>query len=155
MKKIKILMPLLMLILLTMSCENADKNPVNQVAEKISYIDISAMDFVVEYEEKAVVDEIPQIQIIITSEGRGNLMLTTEPAMMEIEKSEFKAIDIPETAVFALNTYYAGDGYYYYGKVEDNRLKVYRKAIEEMSEKEFEFELFKTYAFTANREIEE
>jgi hypothetical protein len=157
MKKIKILMPFLMVILLIISCENADKNSVNQAVkavEAVSYIDISEMYFIVEPSEEKEVDGIPSMSLLLASEGRGNISLATTPAYTPIENSEFESVGIPETAEFAFNTYYAGGGYYYYGNVEENRLKVYRKVIEEMSEEEFSFELFKTFGYTADAEIE-
>lgn len=75
----------------------------------------------------------PRVPISITAPGLLDrpLYLATDYICGEASEDLWSGLDIPADAEFGLNTYYAGAGYYYYGIVEDNQLKVYRDFFEE------------------------
>ncbi len=148
----------LLLMVLIVSCNQSETAQDGQEEiieqEEVVYDDLSEMQyFVVEPGEVKEEDGIPTMPLILATEGRGNVLITDAPSYMPIENSEFESIGIPESAKFAFNTFYAGGGYYYYGNVEDNRLKIYRKITDAESTETFDFELFKTVGYTSKGEI--
>lgn len=56
------------------------------------------------------------------------VLITTEPSCNKI--SDNAAFDMPSETAFAGHGYYAGSGYYYYGLVQNDSLKIYRKWFE-------------------------
>jgi len=78
------------------------------------------------------IDSLPTVVVELKSSAWKNRMLiTSERAYSEIPKDYYNSYQIPDTAMFAFSTWYAGGGHYYFGVVDQNKLVVKRKWEEE------------------------
>lgn len=92
---------------------------------------------------------VPNVDIYISSKAFKNpVFLVTDYNLLPIETKERQlSFGIPDKFEFAFWSWYAGGGACYYGIVENKKLKVYRKYLEESeTEIELQFELFKSFS---------
>ncbi len=127
--------------------ENKQSEPINEASQIIEQ-----QNFTVVSGEETEKEGMPQVPVFIKSELiNENLLLTTENGFIVIEADSREAYGMPKEVAFSFNTYYAGAGYLYYGNVEDNQLKVYRKFYGEESESPEKYELFKTFELNSGK----
>lgn len=140
------------------SCENEavdnQKSSDKKQSQEVTYLNPLELQFYIEPDMKAEEDGIPKTVIILATKGRGNIILVEEYNHSTIETEKYATYKVPQDAIFAFSSYFAGTGNNYYGKIEGKYLKVYKQIIEKENEADYDFELFKTYAFTESETIE-
>lgn len=122
----------LLLILMISVSFIACKNDASQGEKSGKTVaDISNTDFNVECSEADMKGNVPEVKMYFTSPKLNEkVFITTTPACRDLS-GNYLDYNMPKEAIFKVSGYYAGGGFYYYGQVEGNKLKVYRTFIEE------------------------
>ncbi len=88
---------------------------------------------------------IPSVDIYISSAIFSTpIFLTKEFNLMNLNDGQKKQFEIPTNSSFSFWTWWAGGGACYYGIVEGQKLKVFKKYLEEQESDNLQFELLKT-----------
>ena len=129
---------LIVLALFFSACSGTPKNN-PQPAQSKDEIDtapmlasISNADFEIRCDRSARSGNEPPPEmnyLLVSNKLTTPMLIATEPSCQEI--TDTKAFNMPEQTAFANHGYYAGGGYYYYGQVQNDTLKIFRQWIEE------------------------
>lgn len=135
---------------LLIGCDSNEQNDY----ETVSQIQLDTASFeIINHKPAYDIDSLPTVVVELKSSAWKNRMLiTSERAYSKIPIDYYASYQIPDSAVFAFSTWYAGGGHYYFGTVNNNNLVVMRKWQEEgnMEDEEqpvSEYVKFKTFKF--------
>lgn len=86
------------------------------------------------------------------SQQPDSLLVAQDAEPSAVERDRWVKLGAPTTAVSVFQTFQAGAGYYYYAVAENNKLRVYRKPLEEASPANEhapppQWQLIKTFSF--------
>lgn len=122
------LLPILLICLTFAACKNDSSEP---DSDDKTVADISNADFTIECGKATMNGDVPEVKMYFTSPKlKERVFITTTPACRDLSDN-YLDYNMPKEAIFKVSGYYAGGGFYYYGQVEENHLKVYRTFIEE------------------------
>ena len=136
-------------ILILMSCNRGTEH---QTLEDSINLDTASFE-IINHKPAYDIDSLPTVVVELKSSAWKNRMLiTSERAYSKIPIDYYASYQIPDSAVFAFSTWYAGGGHYYFGTVTNNNLVVMRKweeegNMEDEAQPVSEYVKFKTFKF--------
>lgn len=136
-------------ILILMSCNRVTEH---QTAEASINLDTASFE-IINHKPAYDIDSLPTVVVELKSSAwKNRILITSQRAYTKIPIDYYASYQIPDSAVFAFSTWYAGGGHYYFGTVNNNSLVVMRKWQEEgnMEDEEqpvSEYVKFKTFKF--------
>ncbi|MCR5889225.1 hypothetical protein LRS06_15920 [Hymenobacter sp. J193] len=101
---------------------------------------------------KASADDLRFGIYLYPSQRPDSVLIAQDAEPSELDRDRWAKQGVPAGAVSVFQTYQAGAGYYYYAVAENNRLRVYRKLLEETTPENEgtplpQWQLFKTFSF--------